>query len=134
VAHLLDGRREVGDGGVEANGFSRLAVGSQPCLGGTQRDADGDEPLLSAVVEVALDATPLLIGGARDAGAGSVQFGELAVEVDAEPGDLDGAAYRGVALWVVGRSVLDEHVGGAVQAHRRTGPGSGSTGSPWMSL
>jgi hypothetical protein len=41
-------------------------------------------------VEVALDAAALLIGRVCDPGPGSVQLSELAVEIDIEPGDLDG--------------------------------------------
>ena len=60
-------------------------------------------------MEVTLDAAPLFIGGARDPGAGPVQLGELAVEVHAEPGNLDGEPaplYRGTHRGVAGRARL----------------------------
>jgi hypothetical protein len=61
VAQLLDGRREVGDSGVEAIRLGGPALIPQPRLGGAQRYADRDEALLSAVVETALDAAPLTV-------------------------------------------------------------------------
>jgi hypothetical protein len=37
-----------------------------PSLGGAQPHREGDQPLLSAVVQVALDTAPLGVGGLDD--------------------------------------------------------------------
>ena len=51
-------------------GGGRLGVARHLALGGAQLDAEGDQPLLRAVVQVALDAAALLVGGTDRGRAG----------------------------------------------------------------
>ena len=48
-----------------------------------------DETLLRPVVEVALEPPPFLVGRGDDAGARLLDLGELAADLDPQPGDLD---------------------------------------------
>src|SRR5690242_8941369 len=77
----------------------------------TQREPDRDEPLLRAVVKVALDPPTLLVGGRDDAGPRGFYFCELTPQPDAQAGDLnrepsrfDDPSQEGGIL--VGRSVM----------------------------
>src|SRR5262249_3056110 len=48
-----------------------------PARGEAERDRDADEPLLRAVVEVALEPAPLAVRGGHQTGARCTQIGEL---------------------------------------------------------
>ena len=72
----------------------------QQVLGVAQREPDRDEALLGAVVQVALQATALLVGDRHDPGTRAPHLVELAAELDPQPGDLDG---QGGDLHHVGR-------------------------------
>ena len=91
VAQLL--HRELGllaRLGDQARG---RAAGSlcQARLGEAEREGDGDQPLLGAVVQVALDAPALLVGGGDDALAGAAQVVD-ALAQRARPPQLGGLA------------------------------------------
>ena len=58
-------------------------------LGVAQRQSDRDEPLLGAVVEVALDPAALLVAGRDDPRARGLDLLELAAQLDVQAGDLD---------------------------------------------
>ena len=61
-----------------------------------QLDREGGEPLLGAVVEVALDPAPLAVGGRHDPRPRSLEFGRLMAQL------LDRGRQRGAELGVVG--------------------------------
>ena len=64
LAQLVDGRSDLGHGAVQR--MSRaVVVGAQLVLGMAQRQTDGDQALLCAVVQVAFDAAAFLV---RDGG------------------------------------------------------------------
>ena len=58
-------------------------------LGMAQRQADRDEALLGAVVQVTLDPPPLLVAGLDDPSPGCLHLGELAAQLDPQPRNLD---------------------------------------------
>ena len=58
-------------------------------LGVAQRQPDRDQPLLRAVVQVALDPAALLVAGGDDPRPRGLDLGELAAQLDAQPRDLD---------------------------------------------
>jgi hypothetical protein len=63
LAQLLERVRELLDG-AEQHRVLVVTPGREP-----ERERERDEPLLGAVVEVALQAPPLLVAGSHDAGA-----------------------------------------------------------------
>ena len=80
-----------------------VGIAGDPRLGEPERDGHRDEPLLRAVVEVALDPPPLGVGGGDDAlarvaqrvhavaqQARAAQLGRLAWEADLTASDLAG--------------------------------------------
>ena len=61
LSELIDGRGDLGHRPVE--GLARLTgIGPDLVLGVAQRQADGDQALLRAVVQVALETPALLVG------------------------------------------------------------------------
>ena len=58
-------------------------------------DAERDEPLLRAVVQVALEPAALLVAGLDDPRARRLDLGELQPHLDAQPRDLDRERGRG---------------------------------------
>ena len=93
-----------------------------------QGEADRDEPLLRAVVDVALEPAALLVAGGDDAGARRLDLGQLAAHLDAQARDLDrqpGRADRAVErVGPLGqrRIVDDGREREAAAAHRRPHP------------
>jgi hypothetical protein len=69
-------------------------------LGRAQREAERDQALLGAVVQVAFDAAPGLVGSGDDPRAGG---GELGAAVGVGDRGADGLGEAGHALFSVGR-------------------------------
>ena len=61
----------------------------QLALDVAERQPDRDQPLLRAVVEVALEPAALLVAGGDDARARRLDLGQLAAHLHPQPGDLD---------------------------------------------
>ena len=70
-------------------GHERPRLGRQRALQAAQHDAQGDEALLRAVVQVALQAAALLHARLDDARPRGLDLLELEAHLDAQPGDLD---------------------------------------------
>ena len=68
---------------------------SDPAAGELEREPDPEQPLLGAVVEVALEPPPLGVSGLDDAGARGAHLGELGAELRLQPRVLEGQARRG---------------------------------------
>ena len=72
LAQLLDG--ELGLLARLRHQLGRArGIGRDPRLGEAEGEGHGDQPLLGAVVEIALDAPALLVGGGEDALPGVAQ-------------------------------------------------------------
>ena len=107
LAQLVERSTQLRVGlGEELAGAVRL--GAELRAGELQREPEREQPLLRAVVEVALEPPPLLVPGADDAGARRAQLGELgaqlrlqALVLEREPG---GRAGRGEQ-----RAPLEQH-------------------------
>ena len=125
LAQLLDRARDLGHDGVD-----RRRV-RQPVLQVAQGQADRHEPLLGAVVDVALEPAPLLVAGGDDAGARRLDLRELAADLDAQARDLDRQPRRADrAVEQVGtlgqrRIVDDRREREAAAAHGRAHPPGG---------
>ena len=87
-AQVGDRGRDLVDGGVE-RGLEHPRLARQRALQPAQHDAERDEPLLRAVVQVALDPAALLVAGLGDPRARGLDLGELQPQLDAQPGELD---------------------------------------------
>ena len=120
-------------GGVRSRRAGRAAAsaGLEAGLQVPQVEADGDELLLGAVVEVALEPAPLVEGGGDDAGPRALDLGELPAHLHPQAGDLDrqpGAGRAGARAAAYGRC------GRRARRCRAAGPrgvracGRGSTG------
>jgi hypothetical protein len=95
AAQLVRGLPEVGaELGQDLQDLVVVAFGQ--LAGQAQLDRQGGEPLLGAVVEVALDAAPLTVGGGHDPGPRSPEFGRLTAQL------LNRGRQRGAELGVVG--------------------------------
>jgi hypothetical protein len=93
LAEVVDGVGKLGDGLVEV--VDRFRGGSvQGVLDVPQGEPDGHETLLGAVVEVAGQSAPLLVGDGHDACPGRVELVDLAAEVGLERGNLEGQPAR----------------------------------------
>ena len=68
LAELVDGDGDLGDRVVEGAADLGIDVGAEGVLGVAQGETDRHQPLLGAVVQVAFDAAPLLVGGGDDPG------------------------------------------------------------------
>ena len=88
LAQLVDRHGDLGDRAVERRARA-LRRGGELVLRVAQRETDRHEPLLGAVVEVALDAPTLLVGGRHDPRPRRLDLGQLATQLDPQPGDLD---------------------------------------------
>jgi hypothetical protein len=77
---LLDGRLED---------VPELALRAEPPLRGAELEPERHQPLLGAVVEVALDPPALFVAGRDDAGAGLLDEHELRAELGMEAGILE---------------------------------------------
>ena len=102
-------------------GESSSRPAGQSELQASQLDAERDESLLGAVVQVALETAALLVPGLDDAGARGLDLRELQTHLDAQPRHLDrerGGAedpVEQVAPLPEGR-VVEEHGGARVVA------------------
>ena len=109
AGQLLDRRT---DGGVEAG--APRAVPLLRVLGAGQRQSelqgDGDQSLLGAVVQVALDPPPLGVRGRDDADPGSGQLVEAFLELAAQPfvvgGESDGRGDGRDQPWVLQQGLV----------------------------
>ena len=75
LAQLGDGRAQLGDGLVEQAVHIACAV-VEVSLGQAQRHAERDEPLLGAVVQVALEPAALLVAGMDEPGAAGLDLAQ----------------------------------------------------------
>ena len=119
-----DRRRDLVDGGVE-RGREDLRLAGQRALQPPQHDAERDEPLLRAVVQVALEPAALGVAGLRDPRARRLDLGELQPQLDPQAAELD-RDRRGVEHRVQQvrplreRRVVEQHADlAAVAADRR---------------
>ena len=78
-----------------------------------QREPDRDQPLLRAVVQVALDPPALGVAGGDDPRPRRLDLGELAAQLDAQPRDLDRQA--------AGLDQLGQQVGRSLRRRGRAG-------------
>ena len=92
LAQFLDRLRELGDGGIERLCVRAGRGRAAPGRGGAQ--ADRHQPLLRAVVEVALQPPPLLVADGDDARSRRLHLGQLPAHLDAQARDLDRQAGR----------------------------------------
>src|SRR5690348_3950512 len=83
LPQLLEGLGELLTGAFEQL-LRTVRVGSEPVLRKPERQRQRDEPLLRAVVEVALELAPLLVAGGDDARARRLELFLLALPL----GDL----------------------------------------------
>ena len=115
--------------GEELGGAVRLRAELR--AGELQREPEREQPLLRAVVEVALEPPPLLVAGADDAGSRGAQLGELRAQLrlqplvlEREPGGRAGRGEQRAPLEQ--RGVVDERrdrgVGRAEHGHRAVRP------------
>ena len=120
----------VARGGHELLGVPRVVA--DPPLDQRELQGERDQPLLGAVVQVALDAAPLGVGGGDDALARGLQLGQPRVDLGVQlpvlqrdPGrHADGLDELGV---VVERPVVDQH---GDRAPRRGPPASTARPAP----
>ena len=68
LAELVDGDGDLGDGVVEGAADLGIDGRSEGVLGVAECKADRHQPLLGAVVQVAFDPAPLVVGGGDDPG------------------------------------------------------------------
>ena len=88
LPQVLDRGTDLHDGVVQRR--LRLGgVGTQLVLGVPQREADGDQALLGAVVQVALDAPTLLVSHGGEPGPRLGHFVETPAQLDPEARHLD---------------------------------------------
>ena len=93
LAKIVDRVGELADGLVEV--MDRLRGGSvQSVLDMPQGEPDGHKTLLGAVVKIAGQSTPFLVGDGRDACPRCVELVDLAAQIDLERGDLEGQPAR----------------------------------------
>ena len=118
-AQVGDRGRDLGDGGVERRD-EHLRLARERALQAPEHDAERDQPLLRAVVEVALEPSAFLVAGLGDPRAGGLHLGQLQPQLDAQAGELDrhgGGAEH--ALQEIGG-------GGCVQEHAEVAPDHGA--------
>ena len=127
---------------TESSSWSRTGdAGVEAGLQVPQVEADRDQLLLGAVVEVALEPAPLVERRADDPGPRALDLRELPEHLDPQPGDLDGQPARtsrcASSLRTAARSACTTVASG--RSPRRTGvrPGGSAAGrgrgSPWTS-
>ena len=87
-AQVGDRGRDLVDGGVERRD-EHLRLARERALQAPQHDAERDQPLLRAVVQVALEPAPLLVAGLGDPRARGLHLGQLQPQLDAQAGELD---------------------------------------------
>ena len=88
LAQLGDGGAELGDALVEDPVEVDGAV-VEVALGQPQRHAEGDQPLLGAVVQVPLEAPALVVAGRQQPAPARLGLGQGAGHLAAEPDHLD---------------------------------------------
>ena len=138
---VADRRRHLVDRGVEG-GRQDLRLPGQRALQPPQHDAERHEPLLRAVVQVALEPPPLLVTGLRDPRARGLDLGELQAQLDPQAAELHrhrrGVEHRAQHVGPLGeRRVVEQHADLAVvmsdQRRARPSSGSASRTRPWRS-
>ena len=77
LAQLVDRDRDLRDGLVERAAGALRGLRRELVLRVAERQADRDEPLLRAVVQVTLDPATLLVRGRDDPGTGVLDLREL---------------------------------------------------------
>ena len=76
-----------------------LGIAPDDLLGQLELDPQRDEPLLGAVVQVALDPAPLVLGAGRDAGARELQLAHRRLGLGGQPLVLEhDGGHRGAGL------------------------------------
>ncbi len=88
LAQVADRRADLVHDLVERR-REHLRLARQRQLQATELDAERDEPLLGAVVEVALEPAPLLVAGLDDPRPRRLDLGELDAHLDAQARHLD---------------------------------------------
>ena len=84
LAQLVEGGAQLAVGlGEELGGAVR--VGAELRAGELERQPEREQPLLGAVVEVALEPPSLLVAGADDPFAGGAQLGQLCAQLGLQP-------------------------------------------------
>ena len=145
--HAGGDRAQVGDRGADLADRSverrvdRQRAARQRALDPAQHDAERDEPLLRAVVQVALDPPPLGVPGLGDPRARGLDLGELQPQLDAQPRELDRdrgrVDHRAQQVGPLGElRVVQEHRrarGRRARSTARARPSSGSASSRWPS-
>jgi hypothetical protein len=89
-----DRGRDLVDGGVERR-VDRHRSARQRALDPAQHDAERDQPLLRAVVQVALDPAALGVAGLGDPRARGLDLGKLQPQLHAQPRELHRRRRRG---------------------------------------
>ena len=94
-------------------GCDRRSVGRELRLGEAERHRDRDEPLLRAVVQVALDPPPLRLGRLDEARARSLQLGEPRAQLRLQARVLERQRGRGAdrlheLLVLAQRGIMDQ--------------------------
>jgi hypothetical protein len=131
LAQLVQGGAELGVRlGEEVGGA--VCVRAELRAGELEREAEREQPLLGAAVEVALEPSPLLIAGTDDARPRGAQLGELCAQLclqslvlEREPGGRPRSGEQRASLEQ--HRVVDERgdrrLGGTEHGHRplRTG-------------
>ncbi len=107
LSELGDGNAELGDALVEQPVDIDRAVTQVP-LGQPDGHAERDQPLLSTVVQVALQSTALLVADLHQPGTTGLDLLECTGELQPQPNHLDqgGAAVRHLAQQLGGRIAL----------------------------
>src|SRR5262249_36515056 len=89
LAQLVDRDRDLGECTLERLTGALWRGRAELVLCVAEREPDRDEPLLGAIVEVALDPPPFRVRGGADPRPRGLDLGDLAPELDAESRDLD---------------------------------------------
>ena len=103
LAQVADRRSDLVHDLVE-RGREDLRLARQRALQAPDLDAERDEPLLRAVVEVALEPPALLVARLDDPRPRRLDLGELEAHLDAQPCDLDRERGRGEDVVAAGRA------------------------------
>ena len=121
LAQLCQRSRDLSPGPVDPRLDVRVAVDSP--LEHAQLEGERDEPLLRAVVEVALEQLPLTLRRLDDARAGAAELLEPGPQLGVEPGVLERDPGRGLHTFeqlglIVERRVVDQRSRRARRAGR----------------
>ena len=137
-AQVADRRRDLVHRRVERRGEDPRLPG-QRALQPPQHDPERHEPLLRAVVEVALEPPALLVAGLRDPRARRLDLGQLEAQLDPQAAELHrhrrGVEHRGQHVGPLGerrdRGAARRPRGGRARSRERARPSSGSASRTW---